>query len=501
MIESKPDILECLANLSSDEVFTPPKLANTMLDTLPQELFSNPEARFLDPACKSGVFLREIAKRLIIGLEPHITDPKERLEHILRHQLYGLALTELTALLSRRTLYCAKNADSQLSLVRFDTPQGNIFYNKELTHTFEKGKCIHCRASESGYARSGKLESHAYAFIHPNPTYKELESMHFDVIIGNPPYQLDDGGGTGSSAIALYHLFIEQAKKFNPKHLVMIIPARWYSGGKGLDSFRATMLSDTHIKELHDFPNFKDCFPQGANIEGGVCYFHWDSEYRGECEVYNHKGDSITSSIKRPLLEQGCDTFIRRNESIPILHKVLAQKEPSIAETISSSRPFGIRSNFEDYISEADSQYTIQIFYNKGVGYAKRDSVSRNHEWIDKHKVLVSKAYGVSGQEFHQVINKPLYAPPNSICTETYIVLGVFDTKEEAQNLISYICTQFFRFLLSLKKLTQNVVSFHYSLIPLQDFSKPWSDEELYNKYGLDSKEIAFIQSLIKPMS
>lgn len=498
MIESKPDILECLANLSSDEVFTPPKLANTMLDTLPQELFANPEARFLDPACKSGVFLREIAKRLIIGLEPHITDPKERLEHILRHQLYGLALTELTALLSRRTLYCAKNADSKLSLVRFDTPQGNIFYNKELTHTFEKGKCIYCRASESGYARSEKLESHAYAFIHPNPTYKELESMHFDVIIGNPPYQLDDGGA-GASASPIYDKFIEQAKKFKPKHLVMIIPARWYSGGKYLDDFRTTMLHDTHIRELHDFSNASDCF-DNVEIKGGVCYFHWDSEYRGECEVYNHKGDSITSKIKRPLLEQGCDTFIRRNESIPILHKVLAKKEPSIAETISSRRPFGMDTSFSDYVEEKDSIHPYKCYLNGGSGYIESTHITRNHEWIGKHKVLIPKAVGDGSKEYLDEF-KPLYAEPDSVCTETYIVIGVFDTEQEARNLISYIHTSFFRFLVSLKKNTQDATRKVYSFVPLQDFSKPWSDEELYNKYGLDSKEIAFIQSLIKPMS
>ncbi|BAJ65193.1 Eco57I restriction-modification methylase domain-containing protein [Anaerolinea thermophila] len=495
MTNYNPDVLSCLANLSSDEVFTPPALANQMLDLLPQELWQDPNARFLDPCCKSGVFLREIARRLDKGLESRIPDRQERINHIMTRQIFGIAITELTGLMSRRSLYCSKTANGKYSVVTaFDTPEGNIRYRR-IEHTWQDGRCVYCGANQENYNRGPELETHAYEFIHTNRP-EEIFNMKFDVIIGNPPYQLSDGG-YGRSASPIYHHFVAQAKKLNPRYLVMVIPARWYSGGKGLDDFRSEMLNDDRIREIHDFPDATEVFP-GVQIKGGICYFKWDRDNHGNCNVFNYlKGN--TTVCERPLLEPDADTFIRYNESIPILEKVRKWSEPSFKVFVSARKPFGFPTNYTGKTQPFEG--AVMLYQNGGVGYIERNEISQNIDWIDRYKVFISRAYG-AGEEFpHQIINRPILGMPNTACTETYLCIGPFDDIQTAKNVISYIKTRFFRFLVMLNKSTQDATQKVYHFVPIQNFSKPWTDAELYQKYHLTEEEIAFIEKMVRPMS
>ena len=494
-----PDVLDCLSSLSNDEVFTSPKLANLMLDLLPNELWSNPKATFLDPVCKSGVFLREIVKRLDKGLKNQIPDKQTRINHILKNQVFGIAITGLTALLSRRSVYCSKIANSPLSICdEFDNDMGNIIFGA-VHHHFKDGKCSECGASQAVFGNRQGLENHAYAFIHSDrdDVFGELLTMKFDVIIGNPPYQLDDGGA-GASAKPIYHLFIEQAKELNPNYLVMITPSRWFTGGKGLDAFRDSMLNDRRIKEIHDFPNSKDCF-DNVEIKGGVNYFLWEKRHDGDCEVFTYDDGHCVSQLKRPLKEKGIDIFIRYNRAVSILHKVKKFNEPSFADLISSRKPFGLPTNFKGnpkpYINCNENVF---LYQTKGTGYVKLSEISRNKELILKHKILTPKAIGSGDGKVDKV--NPIYAGINTACTETYVVIGPFESEEICNNVMNYINTQFFHFMLTLKKNTQDASRDTYELIPMQDFSKCWVDKDLFEKYGFDHNDIKYIQEMIRPM-
>lgn len=495
-----PDVLSCLANLSNDEVFTPPTVANKMLDMLPTELWKDSHAKFLDPVCKTGVFLREIAKRLMEGLADEIPDVQERANHIFTEQLYGIAITELTSLLSRRSVYCSKAANSKYSIcTEFHNELGNINY-EQMQHTWDGGKCIYCGANQSVYDRGDEMESHAYQFIHvenPNDLFK---NMKFDVIIGNPPYQLSDGGDTEErqrgGAIPLYQYFINQAKKLNPRYLTMIVPSRWFAGGRGLDEFRNEMLHDSHLQKLVDYPISSECFP-GVEIKGGVCYFLWNRDYNGDCAITTNINNT-RSVLKRPLLENGCDTFIRYNDAISIIRKVQKYNELTMDKEVSTQKPFGFRTYIKG--NEKSFKDSVKLYANRSVGYIDRSKITQNINWIDKYKVYITMAYG-AGEDFpHQIINKPFIGEPNTCCTETYVVIGPYDSKKETENVISYIKTRFFRFLVLLKKNTQHASSKVYSLVPIQNFNESWTDEKLYKKYELTKEEIAFIESMIRPM-
>ena len=492
-----PDVLTCLANLSNDEVFTPPSVVNDMLDQLPEELWSDSSVTFLDPVSKSGVFLREIAKRLIEGLKSEFPDQQERLNHIFTKQLFGIALTELTALLSRRSVYCSKKADSDYSICeKFEDANGNIRYEKS-SHFWEGEKCKICGASKAIYERSNDLENYAYEFIH-NSKIDEVFDMKFDVIIGNPPYQLNVGVKKENYAVPLYHLFIDKAKKLNPRFLTMIIPARWYAGGRGLDVFRNEMLNDNRIKNIVDFPNATDCFP-GVDISGGVCYFLWDRDNPGDCQVDTIKGNSIESSITRPMLEEGCETFIRFNPAISILRKVKSHKEPTFNDLVSPQTPFGLVSSFNEY-SENYFDNAIKLHTVKGEKWIEKSIITKNKEWIDSHKVYISKSYGERGNYPYLFLAKPFLGQPGSCCTQTYLMIGPFESQEVSENVRSYIKSKFFRFLIMLRKNTQDAMRGVYSFVPIIDFSRPWTDEDLIRKYDLSAEEVIFMESMVRPM-
>lgn len=493
-----PDVLSCLANLSNDEVFTPPNLVNDILDLLPAELWSNPNAKFLDPVSKSGVFLREMAKRLMKGLETHIPDKQERINHIFSKQLYGIAITELTSLLSRRSVYCSKTANGKYSICEtFNDEQGNIHYER-MQHTWQNGKCTYCSASQEVYDREDALETYAYNFIHTDKPEK-IFNMKFDVIVGNPPYQMSDGGGRDSGAISLYHKFIEQAKKLNPRYLSMIVPARWYSGGKGLDEFRDEMLKDKRLAQIHDFPETSDCFP-GLNIRGGVCYFLWDREHKGDCTITNYKNGTILSTSKRPLLEPKSDVFVRYNEAINILRKVKKFNEKTFDETVSARKPFGLDSNFSGFKKSKTDKHNILLYRFGDNGFVSEEQVIKNKHWVKEIKILVSKASPGGDSYPHQIISKPIVADKMSCSTETYLVIGIYKNKKIAENVAKYMHTRFFRFMMSLIKNTQNISRGVFAFVPIQDFNEEWTDEKLFAKYGITESEIEFIDTLIRPM-
>lgn len=498
-----PDVLSCIANLSSDEVFTPPEIANQILDLLPQELFENPDTTFLDPACKSGVFLREIAKRLIVGLEKQIPDLDKRVNHIFTKQLFGISITELTSLLSRRSLYCSKYPDSDFSLVKFRNPEGNILFRK-VKHLFNDGKnCSYCGASIKEYGNRGAgLESHAYQFIHvDNPD--DLFNMKFDVIISNPPYQLSDGGH-GPSAMPIYQKFIRQAKKLNPRYISMIVPSRWFSGGRGLDDFRDEMLHDDRLQVLHDYFDASKVFP-GVEIKGGVCYFLWSRDEHGDCQITTYRTDGSESLSKRPLLEDGLSTFLRNVEQISILHKVRSVGENSFQDIVTPNDPYGFDVREEGSYKRIKPTFTktpfenaVEFYYNgwrkEGLGYLSIDDVHKNKEFVDKYKIFVPKAWG-TGNPQTDWLNAAFIVGPHSASTETYLTVGPFETEEEAENAMSYIHTKFFHFMVAMVKITQNAMRNIYEMVPLQDFSKSWTDEELFEKYGLTEDEVSFIMS------
>lgn len=494
-----PDVLNCIANLSNDEVFTPPSLANQVLDTLPQELFRSPDTTFLDPFCKSGVFLREIVKRLDKGLKEKIPDRRQRIDHIMHRQIFGIALTELTALLSRRTLYCSKNANGPHSVSRFDNEQGNVRYDA-VRHTWQNGKCRYCGASKEVYDRGDASEQYAYQFIHTdNPEKLFPKNMTFDVIIGNPPYQLDTGGA-GRQAKPIYNLFIEQAKRLNPRYLCMIIPSRWFSGGIGLDKFRDEMKADKRISKLIDYANAKDCFPQNS-ISGGVCYFLWERDYNGACEFTNVNGQKKTT-IKRDLDEY--PMLVRYNDAISIIRKVLSHKEMSLSTIVGSLMPFGLSTNVRGH--EVKEEGDLVLHASDGITFISPQLITKGVDVINKYKVLVSKVSSEhagepgKGGKFKVLTTATKVIGPNEVCTHSYLLVGNYDDKARAENVCGYLYTSFVRFLVWTSMSSINVSKSVFSFVPLQDFSHPWTDEMLYKKYGLDEKEIAFIESMIRPM-
>ena len=489
-----PDVLSCIANLSNDEVFTPPEVAGAMLDLLPQELFRDPNTTFLDPACKSGVFLREIAKRLLAGLEDQIPDLQQRVDHIFHKQLFGIAITELTSLLSRRSVYCSKYPNSKYSVSRFEDVQGNIRY-KNTQHVWKDGKCVFCGASEKEYGDTVRrgLESHAYELIHTTRP-EDIFKMKFDVIIGNPPYQLNDGGN-GKSAKPIYQLFVNQSKKLRPHYLVMIVPSRWFSGGKGLDDFRKSMLSDKRMKTMVDYENFKDVFP-GVDLAGGACYFLWDRDYSGMCEVVNFSKDKPIS-VMRYLDEN--ETFIRQNMAVEIVKKVSAQYTEFLNGRVSARKPFGLPSNYAPLNSGIPCYFIQRI----GLKYANKADVSDSKGYLNKWKFLIPAAPIAGQTDFSKPVRffydgNTRIAKPGECCTESWLVAGAFETEQETLAYKSYIFTKAVRFLLMQTVVSQHISTKSFCFVPdLGKYSGYYTDDMLCSMWGITPDEYTYIDSKI----
>ena len=505
-----PDVLNCIANLSNDEVFTPPVLANQVLDLLPEELFSNPATTFLDPFTKSGVFLREIVKRLDRGLEQQIPDRRSRIDHILHNQVFGIACTELTAHLSRRSVYCSKFANGRYSVSKFDSQSGNIMFDN-IQHTWSGGKCKYCGASQSVYDRSPESEQYAYQFIHTDKPSTLFTNMKFDVIIGNPPYQMEDGGGTGDSAKPIYHLFIQQASKLSPNYLCMIIPSRWMKGGKGLSSFRAQMMKDTRIRFLYDFEDAKECFP-GVHIDGGICYFLWNANYNGPAKmVYKPINDIQLESTR--FLDTGLsDTVIRDPRQISIIRKVSESNHKKFSDIVAARNPYGFNADLfntpENYpsitVSTKPFDNSVRVFGVKGIkggakrvtGYIKAIDVCKRREHINKYKLFFSKAYMTTSTVPPEIIQ----GYPFDVCTETFLLIGEFNNEVQMKNCLTYMKTKFFRALLFFNRHSLNISRESFDAIPLLNFDNPLNDTDLYQAFNLNSSEIAFIENTILPM-
>lgn len=517
MNKHNPDVLSCLANLSNDEVFTPPEIVNKMLDMLPQELFESSETTFLDPCCKTGVFLREIAKRLLKNQMPGYekviesinqkaendeelsTDDvcfkkelQQTIDHIFHKQLFGIAITEMTSLVSRRSVYCSKSPNYKYSISHFDNAEGNIRF-KRINHTWVNGKCKFCGANEEQYSRGDSLETHAYEWIHTeNP--EGIFNMKFDVIISNPPYQLSDGGN-GKSAKPIYHHFVLQAKKMQPRYLSMIIPSRWFTGGKGLDDFRNKMLNDQSIRKLVDYENFKDVFP-GVDLAGGACYFLWDRDNKGKCEVINQTNDSFESAL-RYLNEY--ETFIRQNKAISIVKKIVNQNKIFLNTRVSSRKPFGLATNYEPTSKGIPCHFIQKI----GLRFASSRDVYDPLNILDKWKFLIPKAPIAGQTDFSKPVGfyydgNTRIAKPGECCSESWIVAGAFDTKEETLYFKSFILTKIARFLLLQTVVSQDVTKKNFCFVPdLGTYKQVYTDEILRKMWNISNKEWEYIDSRI----
>ena len=503
-----PDVLTCIANLSNDEVFTPPEFANRMLDTLAAawaadhggaSLWADKTVKFLDPCAKSGVFLREITARLTKGLEAELPDLPERVDHILTQQVYGIGITYLTSLLARRSVYCSKHAKSKHSIAQsFANDDGNIWFQR-MEHTWLNGTCKYCGASQKVLDRGEGLETHAYALIHTDDIKTRVAElfggdMQFDVIIGNPPYQLDDGG-YGTSAAPIYQLFVEKALDLDPRFAVFVTPSRWMAGGKGLDKYREQMLSDKHLRNIVDYPKLYEGFP-GVKIRGGISYFLWDRDHEGPCEVQTiWDGQPTGPAVARYL--DAYDILVRRNEAVPILEKVRAKSEPTLDLRVSSQKPFGLRTFFHGQPDPNGLKDPVKLFGSQRISYVERSEIPANAAWIDKWKVLMTGVQGTSAAIETKFLSKPIIAAPGTACTETYLVAGIFDTEAEATRYAVYLRTRFVRFLVSLRKSTQHAAKQVYAFIPDLPLDQEWTDAKLYKRYGLTEDEIAFIESQV----
>jgi site-specific DNA-methyltransferase (adenine-specific) len=506
-----PDVLSCIANLSNDEVFTPPEFANRVLDALERawaankdgaSIWADSSVTFLDPCTKSGVFLREITKRLIKGLEPEIPDLQVRVDYILTKQVFGIGITQLTALLARRSLYCSKHATGEHSVATsFDSDGGNIWFERT-EHDWVVGRCRFCGASKGTLDRGVEAETYAYPFIHTDDVKARIAElfggdMQFDVIIGNPPYQLASDGGTRD--VPIYQHFVEQAKALQPRYLSMVIPSRWMASGLGLSDFRRSMLSDRRMRELVHYPAASEVFP-GVEVKAGVCFFLWDATHSGLCNMTSIRGEEAIGPTPRNLGEY--DVLVRDVRAVDILHKVASREEPSVNTILAKDKEFGWTSNFDGFHASSKPN-DIPLYYirkmKRGIGYIDRMNITKSANLIDTWKLLVPEAYNGGDMVPHPILGKSLIAPSPSVCTQSFLFFYVF-SEAEAKSIQSYYATRLFRFLVSLRKITQHGTHSTYAWVPMQTWDRLWTDGDLYEKYGITADEQAYIESQVRAM-
>lgn len=455
-IDRASNAMKKFSRLSDSEVVTPEIVTDKIINSLPENAIDS-TTKILDIASKQGEFVYAVFKKFGKSIANNFYSiPTSKIAYEFTRKVYSLLELDINLIEDYYTSY--------------DLIKENKLIDKD--------------------------------FITINK-----KQMKINVIVGNPPYQQGDGGGMGSSALPIYQKFIQQAKNHNPSFLTMIVPSRWFTGGRGLDDFRDEMLNDKRIKAINDFPSATDCFP-GVEVKGGVCYFLWDKKFNGKTKVFTHDRGEIISESERNLLEKGAETFIRFNEAISILHKVQKLEEKTFADIISANDPFGfdVREDgsykrVKPEFSKEPFENAIKFYYNGwqrlGIGYVKQDSIRKNVDLLKGYKVLLPKAWGI-GSMSKDWLN-PLIVEPDSCCTETYLILGPFDKKSTAENAVSYTQTKFFHLLVSLIKITQNAMKKVYSFVPVQDFEQNWTDEKLFSKYKLTQKEIEFIESMVKP--
>lgn len=529
------DILETITNVGNDEVFTPRKTADMMLDSLPEEVWHNPNYKWLNPATKNGIFEREIAIRLDKGLEEVIPDTEARRKHILQKMIFSIGQTKFTSNVARRTLYYCSQANRKCDGVKapdghyvngYAIGNGSWFDDNEgciktpcTNHKInpKTKKCEFCGLpASSKYMDANQREQYAYEFIHVNHLVIERhlrnrffggnKEMKFDIVIGNPPYQLNDGGGTGSSAVPIYHMFVNQAIFLNPKYLCMIIPSRWFSGGKGLDDFRASMIKDKHITVLHDFLDAHVCFPN-SQIEGGVCFFLRERDREDQCAIYTHENDGSVSVSKRYLSSSaGSDIFIRNEMALSILETVTKKKFVTFDTIVSSRNPFKLGEPTDKCEKSDTGNYRVLGYFDRQRGYRwlkVGEKLLAGRELVSKYKLFVSKADGAAGQIGNpvpaRIMGRAELGEPNDVCSETYLVVGPFENKTIALNVQDYMRTKFFRFMVGIRK-NKNMPKETYKSAPIMDFSKKWTDKDLYSYFELSQEQINYIEAYIQEL-
>ncbi len=451
------------SRLSDSEIITPEWIAKDMIDLLPDDITK--DSKFLNIAGKTGEFEYAIISRYGDDVKKNI---------------YTIATSGVT-------YECTRKMFQLLGI-----PSENLFQDFTSFDLIDKNK--------------------------NQDIIKLLSEMKFDAVVGNPPYQVMDGGGMGSSALPVYHKFVEVSQQTNSKYLSLIMPSRWFTGGRGLDSFRDAMLNDRRMRVMHDYVHASDCFTN-VEIKGGICYFLWDKGYNGMCSITTHYGIDKKYSSDRYLLEKGVDCFVRDGRYVSIIKKIKSNTKSFFSNIVSANDPFGFDVREDNSYKRVKIKYTtkqfedsVSLYYNgwrkEGLGYISKCLIKKNMSLIHSYKFLIPKAWGIGDSSSDWI--RPIIPENLSCCTETYLVVGPFDDEIERDNAFKYTQTKTFHFLVSVVKNTQNTMQKAYSMVPLQDFTEKsdidWSksiseiDSQLYKKYNLTEEEITFIESMIKPM-